>query len=63
LAREQEPHVGNRGGRQQDRSDHPGGRLDIAEEQQTAHSDAGAPEGEQRVEDPAREPGPERERG
>jgi hypothetical protein len=43
--------MGNRGDRQQDRGDHPGGRLDIAEEQQAAHSDAGAPEGEQRVED------------
>ena len=55
--------MGNRGDRQQDRGDHPGGRLDIAEKQQAAHSDAGAPEGEQRVEDPVREPGPERERG
>ena len=36
---------------------------DIAEEQQAAHADAGAPEGEQRVEDPVRQPGPERERG
>jgi len=55
--------VGNRGDRKQDRGDHPGSRLDIAEEQQAAHSDACAPQGEQRVEDPVREPGPERERG
>ena len=51
------------GDRQHGGGDDPGCRLHIREEQQAAHADAGAPKGEQSIDDPGRDPGPERERG
>src|SRR5439155_606248 len=63
FPREQEPHMRNRGDRQQGRSERPRSRLHVPEEQQAAHPDAGAPEGEHGVDDPPTEPCTEREGG